>query len=78
MDQVAERGALIHLPVGEKIFTPILTLFQSQKHSLYHIFHIHEGDVLLLVAHGEITMLLDALRHDEIVLFARTIDTSRS
>ena len=77
MNQIAEGGALIYQSVAQEVLASVLALLESQEHGLHHILHIHKGDVLTLIAHGEITVALDALGHDEVILFARTIHTRR-
>ena len=49
-------------------------MVEGEEHRLHHILHIHERDVLALEAHAEVYMLLDALRHEEIVFLTRAVD----
>ena len=52
-------------------------MVESQEHGLHHVAHIDERDVLPTESHGEVGVCLDALGHQEIVFFARTIDARR-
>ena len=77
-NEIAERGRLIHLAVAQEILAARLSFFTGKKHGLNHILHIDKGDVLLLVAHSEVAVLLDALGHQEIVTLTRAIDSRRT
>ena len=77
-DQVAECGGAVDAAVAEEELAPGLSLFDGKEDGLHHVEHIDEGDVLRLVAHSEIGMCLDALRHHEVIAFAGTIDTRRT
>ena len=70
---VAEGTREVYLAVAEEVFRAYGTVVEGEEDGLHHIGDIDEGDVLLLVAHSKVDMLLDALRHHEIVAFAWTI-----
>ena len=74
MDEVAERGALMHRPVGEEVGASDGAAREGEKHGRHHVLDIDEGDVLLLEANGEVGVALDALRHHEVVVLPGTID----
>ena len=53
-------------------------MVEGEEYCLYHVLYIDECDVLALVSHGEIHMLLDALRHEEVVFLPWTIHARRT
>ena len=73
-DEVAEGGRLIDLAVGEEVTATCDAFLQCEEYGLYDVGDIDEGDVLLFEAYGEIGVGLDALRHHEVVAFARTVN----
>ena len=78
LQQVAECAAVVALAIREEEGTMLhlITISLARKeNSLHHIAHINEGDFLRLIAYCKVHMLLDALCHQEVVTFARAIDT---
>ena len=51
----------------------MLAALAGQEHGLHHVGHVDESDVLWLEAHGEVGVLLDTLRHEEVVALARPV-----
>ena len=78
LQQVAELGRTIHLTVGEEVLPATHAAVESEEHSLHHVEHVHESDVLTLEAHGEVDVLLYALSHEEVVGLARSVHSRRA
>ena len=53
-------------------------MIQSQEYSLYYVLYIYKSDVLALESYSKVNMLLDALRHEEIIFFSRTVNSCRA
>ena len=77
-DEVAEGGRLVDLAVGEEVAAPCDAFLQCEEYGLYDVGDIDEGDVLLFEAYSEVGVGLDALRHHEVVAFARTVNPRRT
>ena len=78
LQQVAELGRTVNLTVGEEVLPTTHAAVESEEHSLHHVEHVHESDVLTLEAHGEVDVLLYALSHEEVVGLARTVHSRRA
>lgn len=76
--QVAEGGRLIYFSIAEEVFPAVHSMIQSQEYSLYYVLYIYKGDVLALESYSKVNMLLDALRHEEIIFLPRTVNSSRA
>lgn len=71
--QVAERARLVHIAVAQEVLCPWSAVLKGKEHSLHHVLHVYEGEVLRTVAYGEVHMPADALRHHVIVFLARPV-----
>ena len=77
LNEVAEGTAVVVVAVAHQIGLSVghLILADGGKDGTDEVAHIDKREHLPLVAHRKVDVLLDALRHHEVVLLARTIHT---
>ena len=71
----AELRGTVCPAVGEEVAPPLHPFVDSEKNGFHQIFHIDERDELLAVADRKVEARLNRFHHQEIIFFARTIDT---
>ena len=77
-DELTEIAGTIHFPVGQEILASVHTMIKGEENGLYHVFHIHKGDVLLFETSRKVDMVLYGLCHHEVVALARPVYTRGS